>query len=64
MEEVERIHPFNYLRFLFGPFSHQIGTSTTRLHAYGQMGAEAPTIECFVLRGDRQVRHAESSIRR
>jgi len=38
----------------------EIGISTTRLHAYGPMGAEALTIERFVLRGDGQVRHAES----
>ena len=42
----------------------EIGISTTRLHAYGPMGAEALTIERFVLRGDGQVRHPESSIRR
>ncbi|MDE2155156.1 MAG: glutamate-5-semialdehyde dehydrogenase [Xanthomonadaceae bacterium] len=41
----------------------EIGISTTRLHAYGPMGAEALTIERFVLRGDGQVRHVESSIR-
>ncbi|TAM59076.1 MAG: hypothetical protein EPN49_11585 [Rhodanobacter sp.] len=46
------------------PFSHQIGISTTRLHAFGPRGAEAPTIERFVPRGDGQVRHAEPSIRR
>ncbi len=38
----------------------EIGISTTRLHAYGPMGAEALTIERFVLRGNGQVRHAES----
>ena len=38
----------------------EIGISTTRLHAYGPMGAEALTIERFVLRGSGQVRHAES----
>ncbi|HWU77607.1 MAG TPA: glutamate-5-semialdehyde dehydrogenase [Rhodanobacter sp.] len=38
----------------------EIGISTTRLHSYGPMGAEALTIERFVLRGDGQVRHAES----
>ncbi|HUW54695.1 MAG TPA: glutamate-5-semialdehyde dehydrogenase [Rhodanobacter sp.] len=38
----------------------EIGISTTRLHAYGPMGAEALTIERFVLRGDGQVRHPES----
>jgi glutamate-5-semialdehyde dehydrogenase len=36
----------------------EIGISTTRLHAYGPMGAEALTIERFVVRGDGQVRHA------
>lgn len=38
----------------------EIGISTTRLHAYGPMGAESLTIERFVVRGDGQVRHAES----
>jgi glutamate-5-semialdehyde dehydrogenase len=38
----------------------EIGISTTRLHAYGPMGAEALTIERFVVRGDGQVRHPES----
>lgn len=37
----------------------EIGISTTRLHAYGPMGAEALTIERFVLHGDGQVRHPE-----
>jgi glutamate-5-semialdehyde dehydrogenase len=36
----------------------EIGISTTRLHAYGPMGAEALTIERFVVRGAGQVRHA------
>jgi len=36
----------------------EIGISTTRLHAYGPMGAEALTIERFVVRGKGQVRHA------
>jgi glutamate-5-semialdehyde dehydrogenase len=40
----------------------EIGISTTRLHAYGPMGAEALTIERFVLRGEGQVRHAGSRI--
>ncbi|MDE2086655.1 MAG: glutamate-5-semialdehyde dehydrogenase [Xanthomonadaceae bacterium] len=38
----------------------EIGISTTRLHAYGPMGAEALTIEHFVVRGEGQVRHAAS----
>ena len=38
----------------------EIGISTTRLHAYGPMGAEALTIERFVVRGEGQVRHPES----
>jgi glutamate-5-semialdehyde dehydrogenase len=38
----------------------EIGISTTRLHAYGPMGAEALTIERFVVRGDGQVRHPQS----
>ncbi|MEP7184997.1 MAG: glutamate-5-semialdehyde dehydrogenase [Rhodanobacter sp.] len=40
----------------------EIGISTTRLHSYGPMGAEALTIERFVLRGDGQIRHAESHV--
>ena len=35
----------------------EIGISTTRLHAYGPMGAESLTIERYVVRGDGQVRH-------
>ena len=38
----------------------EIGISTTRLHAYGPMGAQSLTIERFVVRGEGQVRHAES----
>lgn len=38
----------------------EIGISTTRLHAYGPMGAESLTIERFVVRGEGQVRHEES----
>ena len=38
----------------------EIGISTTRLHAYGPMGAESLTIERFVVRGEGQVRHRES----
>ena len=38
----------------------EIGISTTRLHAYGPMGAESLTIERFVVRGDGQVRHPQS----
>jgi glutamate-5-semialdehyde dehydrogenase len=38
----------------------EIGISTTRLHAYGPMGAEALTIERFVVRGEGQVRHPGS----
>ncbi len=37
----------------------EIGISTTRLHAYGPMGAEALTIERFVVRGEGQVRHPD-----
>ncbi|NOT88750.1 MAG: glutamate-5-semialdehyde dehydrogenase [Lysobacter sp.] len=39
----------------------EIGISTTRLHAYGPMGAESLTIERFVVRGvgqTRNLRHA------
>ncbi len=38
----------------------EIGISTTRLHSYGPMGADALTIERFVLRGHGEVRHPES----
>jgi len=41
----------------------EIGISTTRLHAYGPMGAEALTIERFVVRGTGQVRHAPAGER-
>jgi len=40
----------------------EIGISTTRLHAYGPMGAESLTIERFVVRGAGQVRHVPSQI--
>jgi glutamate-5-semialdehyde dehydrogenase len=40
----------------------EIGISTTRLHAYGPMGAEALTVERFVVRGDGQVRHPTSKL--
>jgi glutamate-5-semialdehyde dehydrogenase len=39
----------------------EIGISTTRLHAYGPMGAESLTIERFVVRGNGQIRHAASA---
>jgi glutamate-5-semialdehyde dehydrogenase len=35
----------------------EIGISTTRLHAYGPMGAESLTIERYVVRGSGQIRH-------
>ena len=38
----------------------EIGISTTRLHAYGPMGAESLTVERFVVRGVGQVRHETS----
>jgi glutamate-5-semialdehyde dehydrogenase len=38
----------------------EIGISTTRLHAYGPMGAESLTVERFVVRGAGQVRHPGS----
>lgn len=41
----------------------EIGISTTRLHAYGPMGAESLTIERFVVRGEGQVRHPGSRLR-
>ncbi len=40
----------------------EIGISTTRLHAYGPMGAEALTVERFVVRGVGQVRHPPSRV--
>ena len=40
----------------------EIGISTTRLHAYGPMGAEALTIERYVVRGEGQVRHPQSDL--
>jgi glutamate-5-semialdehyde dehydrogenase len=40
----------------------EIGISTTRLHAYGPMGAEALTVERFVVRGEGQVRHPTSRL--
>ena len=39
----------------------EIGISTTRLHAYGPMGAEALTIERYVVHGAGQVRHPVSA---
>lgn len=38
----------------------EIGISTTRLHAYGPMGAESLTVERFVVRGEGQVRHPQA----
>jgi glutamate-5-semialdehyde dehydrogenase len=40
----------------------EIGISTTRLHAYGPMGAESLTVERFVVRGEGQVRHPQSRL--
>ncbi|GFZ96155.1 glutamate-5-semialdehyde dehydrogenase [Dyella caseinilytica] len=40
----------------------EIGISTTRLHAYGPMGAEALTVERFVVRGEGQTRHPASRL--
>ncbi|RMH94228.1 glutamate-5-semialdehyde dehydrogenase [Lysobacter pythonis] len=37
----------------------EIGISTTRLHAYGPMGADSLTIERFVVVGEGQIRHPE-----
>lgn len=37
----------------------EIGISTTRLHAYGPMGAESLTIERYVVSGTGQVRHPQ-----
>jgi len=42
----------------------EIGISTTRLHAYGPMGAESLTVERFVVRGAGQVRHPQSRLPR
>lgn len=41
----------------------EIGISTTRLHAYGPMGAESLTIERFVVRGQGQTRNLRSNSR-
>ncbi|HSX62719.1 MAG TPA: glutamate-5-semialdehyde dehydrogenase [Tahibacter sp.] len=38
----------------------EIGISTTRLHAYGPMGAESLTIERYVVRGEGQIRHPKA----
>lgn len=40
----------------------EIGISTTRLHAYGPMGAESLTVERFVVEGEGQVRHPQSRL--
>ncbi|HEU0276204.1 MAG TPA: glutamate-5-semialdehyde dehydrogenase [Rhodanobacteraceae bacterium] len=40
----------------------EIGISTTRLHWYGPMGADALTIERFVLHGHGEVRHPQSRV--
>ena len=40
----------------------EIGISTTRLHAYGPMGADSLTIERFVVHGSGQVRHPHATI--
>lgn len=40
----------------------EIGISTTRLHAYGPMGAESLTIERFVVRGAGQTRNLRNRI--
>ena len=40
----------------------EIGISTTRLHAYGPMGAEALTIERYVVRGQGQTRHPQPPV--
>jgi glutamate-5-semialdehyde dehydrogenase len=37
----------------------EIGISTTRLHAYGPMGAESLTIERYLVTGTGQVRHPQ-----
>lgn len=37
----------------------EIGISTTRLHAYGPMGADSLTIERFVVLGEGQIRHPD-----
>jgi glutamate-5-semialdehyde dehydrogenase len=42
----------------------EIGISTTRLHAYGPMGAESLTIERFVVRGEGQVRNSQGFAKR
>ncbi|GAB2560137.1 glutamate-5-semialdehyde dehydrogenase [Rhodanobacter koreensis] len=40
----------------------EIGISTTRLHAYGPMGAESLTVERFVVRGEGQIRRPSSRV--
>ena len=40
----------------------EIGISTTRLHAYGPMGAESLTIERFVVRGVGQTRNLRNTL--
>lgn len=40
----------------------EIGISTTRLHAYGPMGADSLTVERFVVHGSGQVRHPHVTI--
>lgn len=40
----------------------EIGISTTRLHAYGPMGAESLTIERFVVRGAGQTRNLSAKL--
>jgi glutamate-5-semialdehyde dehydrogenase len=40
----------------------EIGISTTRLHAYGPMGAESLTIERFVVRGEGQTRNLRNPV--
>jgi len=42
----------------------EIGISTTRLHAYGPMGAESLTVERFVVHGEGQVRHPQSRVQK
>ena len=53
-----RHHVFSFhekWRFIL-PIPAEIGISTSKLHAYGPMGAESLTTEKFIVMGDGEVR--------